>query len=92
MRLNQIASDVKAHFVYEYDFGDSWEHEIIVEKILPLEKGLHYLCCMDGKRACPPEDVGGVWGYQDFMEAMRDPHHPEHEDMVERNDNRLDNG
>jgi hypothetical protein len=83
VRLNQIAPDVKARFVYEYDFGDSWEHELVVEKILSPEKGAQYPCCMDGQRACPPEDVGGVWGYQDFLEAMRDPRHPEHEDMVE---------
>ena len=83
VRLNQIAPDVKAGFVYEYDFGDSWEHELVVEKILPPEKGAPYPRCTDGKCACPPEDVGGVWGYQDFLEAMRDPNHPEHEDMVE---------
>jgi hypothetical protein len=83
VRLNQIAPDVKASFVYEYDFGDNWEHELVVEKILPPEKGAQYPRCTDGKCACPPEDVGGVWGYQDFLEAMRDPNHPEHEDMVE---------
>ncbi len=83
VRLNQIAPDVEAGFVYEYDFGDSWEHELVVEKILPPEKGAPYPRCTDGKCACPPEDVGGVWGYQDFLEAMRDPNHPEHEDMVE---------
>ena len=82
VRLNQIAPNVKARFVYEYDFGDSWEHEIVVEKTLPSEKGVPYPHCMDGKRACPPEDAGGVWGYDTFLEAMRDPHHPEHDDMV----------
>ncbi len=76
VRLNQIAPDVKARFVYEYDFGDSWEHELVVEKILSAEKGAQYPRCMDGKRACPPDDVGGVWGYQDFLEAMRDPRPP----------------
>jgi hypothetical protein len=83
VRLSQIASNVKARFVYEYDFGDSWEHELVVEKILPPEVGTQYPRCMDGECACPPEDVGGVWGYQEFLEAMRDPQHPEHEDMVE---------
>jgi len=82
-RLDQVAPAVKARFVYEYDFGDSWEHELVVEKILPPEKGEQYPRCTDGQRACPPDDVGGVWGYQDFLEAMRDPKHPEHEDMVE---------
>jgi len=81
--LHQIAPNVKARFVYEYDFGDSWEHEIVVEKTLPSKKGVPYPHCMDGKRACPPEDVGGVWGYDTFLEVMRDPQHPEHDDMVE---------
>ena len=83
MRLNQIVPGVKYKFVYEYDFGDSWEHELLVEKILPLEEGVRYPSCIKGKRSCPPEDVGGVWGYALFLEAMRDPEHPEHEDYVE---------
>lgn len=81
-RLNQIAPRVRSRFVYEYDFGDSWEHELVVEKILPPEKGVQYPRCLDGKRACPPDDVGGVWGYQDFLDAIRDPDHPDHEDMI----------
>ena len=76
-------SRVPAKFVYEYDFGDSWEHELLVEKILPPEKGAHYPRCIKAKRACPPEDVGGVWGYDDFLEAIQDPDHPDHEDMLE---------
>jgi hypothetical protein len=61
-RLNQLVSGKGFRFGYEYDFGDSWEHELIVEKILPAEKGIDYPVCIAGKRACPPEDVGGVWG------------------------------
>ena len=83
VKLNQIAPGEKSKFVYEYDFGDSWEHVILVEKVLPPEKGVHYPRCIKGKRACPPEDVGGVWGYDDFVEAVKDPNHPEHEDMLE---------
>jgi hypothetical protein len=83
VRLNQIAPDVKARFIYEYDFGDSWEHELVVEKILPPEQGVQYPRCLEGQRACPPDDVGGVWGYQDFLKAIHDPRHPEHEDMLE---------
>ena len=48
---------------YSYDFGDGWVHEIQLEKILPREKDTSYPLCIDGKRACPPEDCGGVWGY-----------------------------
>ena len=77
-RLNQLSLREKAKFSYEYDFGDSWEHIIQLEKILPAEKGVHYPLCLDGKRACPPEDVGGVWGYQNFLEAIADPRHEQH--------------
>ena len=66
-------------FVYEDDFGDSWEHEILVEKILPAEAEMAYPHCLKGKRACPPEDVGGVWGYEAFLEAIRDPAHEEYD-------------
>ena len=76
--LSQIAPDVKRKFVYEYDFGDSWEHEIVVEKILPPAPGIAYPVCIKGKRACPPEDVGGIWGYEIFLDAISDPTHEEH--------------
>jgi hypothetical protein len=73
----------KAKFLYEYDFGDSWEHELRVEKILPRDEGKRYPVCLTGKRACPPEDCGGIWGYASFLEAIRDPEHPEHDEMLE---------
>ncbi len=82
VRLEQIAPGQGVKFLYEYDFGDGWEHELLVEKLLPSEPGVHYPRCLKGKRACPPEDVGGVWGYDSFLEAIRDPDHPEHEDML----------
>lgn len=83
VRLEQIVSAVKDRFIYEYDFGDSWEHIIVVEKILPAEAGQRYPRCLTGRRACPPEDVGGVWGYLYFLEAISDAQHPEHEAMLE---------
>jgi hypothetical protein len=83
VRLNQVAPAEKSKFVYEYDFGDSWEHELLVEKILPPETSVRSPVCIKGRRACPPEDVGGVWGYAGFLEAIRDPNHPEHEDYLE---------
>ncbi len=76
--LSQIAPNAKRKFVYEYDFGDSWEHELVVEKILPLESSVHYPVCIKGKRACPPEDVGGIWGYENFLDAISDTKHEEH--------------
>lgn len=83
VKLGELIFNEKEKFFYEYDFGDSWEHEIIVEKILPMEKGLHYPICLKGKRACPPEDCGGIWGYSEFLEAIEDLNHPEHDDMLE---------
>jgi hypothetical protein len=59
-KLGKLIFAEKERFVYQYDFGDSWEHEILVEKILPIEKDLHYPICLKGNRACPPEDCGGI--------------------------------
>jgi hypothetical protein len=73
----------KFKFLYEYDFGDSWDHELLVEKILPRDEVKRYPLCLAGKRACPPEDCGGIWGYAGFLAAIRDPKHPEHEGMLE---------
>ncbi len=83
VKLGELIFAEKEKFFYEYDFGDSWEHEILVEKILPIEKGLHYPICLKGKRACPPEDCGGIWGYSEFLEAIEDVNNPEHDDMLE---------
>ncbi|WP_166831562.1 plasmid pRiA4b ORF-3 family protein [Thalassoroseus pseudoceratinae] len=70
-------------FLYEYDFGDGWEHEILFEGCLKAEKGGRYPLCVEGERNCPPEDVGGVWGYAEFLEAIADPKHEQHDDFVE---------
>lgn len=81
--LNQFVERKGFKFIYEYDFGDSWEHTILIEAILPIEKGAVYPRCIEGKRACPPEDVGGVWGYEDFQKVIADPQDPEYEQMME---------
>jgi hypothetical protein len=77
--LQQVAPGEGSRFRYEYDFGDGWMHQVRVEKILPPEPGQRYPACIAGRRACPPEDVGGIWGYYHFLEAIQDPEHPEHE-------------
>ena len=82
-RLDQLKLKPRSVIRYEYDFGDSWEHTILVEKELPLEAGVTYPRCVAGRRACPPEDCGGVWGYAHLIEVMADPKHPEHEEMRE---------
>lgn len=70
-------------FLYEYDFGDGWEHEVLFEGYRKAEKGGRYPLCVEGERNCPPEDVGGVWGYAEFLEAINDPKHEEHDEMLE---------
>lgn len=80
--LRRVAPAAGTTFSYVYDFGDNWQHRIVVEQVLPPEAGTHYPRCTGGRRACPPEDVGGVWGYAEFLEALADPSHPEHDLMV----------
>jgi hypothetical protein len=69
-------------FEYEYDFGDSWWHEVLFEGCLRAEPGRRYPVCVEGARACPPEDVGGVWGYEEYQEAMADLDHERHEEFT----------
>jgi hypothetical protein len=82
-RLAEIAPTEGSKFIYEYDFGDGWEHEVIVEKTSPVDPKAKYPFCVKGVRACPPEDVGGIWGFEEFLEAMKDPSHKEHESYIE---------
>lgn len=74
---------VPQSFTYEYDFGDGWLHEIEFEGVQKVPKNKNYPCCLGGERACPPEDIGGVFGYAEFLLAIRDPEHEEHESYVE---------
>ena len=85
IRLSQIIKGVKkqVRFLYEYDFGDGWQHEILFEKTVEAEPKGKYPRCLEGERACPPEDVGGVWGYVDFLEAIGNPKHEQHREMKE---------
>lgn len=82
VKLGRLRLELKRKFYYEYDFGDSWYHEIVVEKILEVEAGVKYPRCIVGKRACPPEDCGGIWGYERLLEVISDPSDPEHESMM----------
>ena len=81
--LRQIAPREQDAFGYEYDFGDSWEHEITVEKILPDTAPSSRALCLDGARACPPEDCGGVGGYDNLLKILKNRKHPEHKSMKE---------
>lgn len=84
-KINEIVPKDGKRFrcLYEYDFGDGWEHEVIFEGCLRAEQGRRYPVCVEGERSCPPEDVGGVWGYAEFLEAIADPKHDQHDDFVE---------
>ena len=83
VKLGELKPSVGYQFIYTYDFGDYWQHLVEVEAVLPYEPGKFYPVCIKAKRACPPEDVGGVWGYADFLEALADKNHEDHEMMVE---------
>src|SRR5690349_10920355 len=81
--LSDLLHRPGAKAVYTYDFGDSWEHSITVEKVSVPEAGVAYPLCTGGERHGPPEDCGGIGGFCNMLEALADPDHEEHEDMRE---------
>jgi hypothetical protein len=82
--ISQVAKmRQRVRFIYEYDFGDSWQHEITLENTLEPEPKVKYPRCVEGARACPPEDCGGIWGYPDFLEAISNHKHSDHERINE---------
>ena len=81
-KLRKVAPDIGIRFIYQYDFGDGWEHEILVEGVLPPGPSGRVPRCIAGERRCPPENVGGVPGYFEFLEVVSNPHHEEHESML----------
>ena len=82
-KLKDVAPRAGARVLYTYDFGDDWEHDLLVEDVHPAEAGVAYPRCLTGRRACPPEDCGGIWGYQELLDILTDPSHPEHGDRLE---------
>ena len=83
LRLCDVLQREKDAIFYEYDFGDGWEHRIVLEKILPPDPGRALPVCIKGKRACPPEDCGGPWRYAEMLKAHRDPGHLRHDAAME---------
>jgi hypothetical protein len=83
VHLSDVLGSTGDEGIYTYDFGDGWEHSIIVEKLMQSEPGTAYPVCTGGKLHCPPEDCGGVYGYHDFLEAIGDPDHERHEELLE---------
>lgn len=82
VRLADVMAEEGSRIGYTYDFGDDWEHELTVEKVLAAREDLRYPICVDGRGACPPEDCGGVSGYDGLREVLADPAHPEHREML----------
>jgi hypothetical protein len=82
-RLGDFSVDELRQFVFEYDFGDGWEHAVFLEKVLAPQKGTKYPLCLAGERSCPPDDCGGPWGYEKFLEIIRNPDHPEYAEKRE---------
>jgi hypothetical protein len=87
--LQSVLSGPRSHIRYEYDFGDGWDHQILLEKVVELDDPVLALC-LGGARACPPEDCGGPWGYANLLEILKDPKHPEREEMSEWIDDEFD--
>src|ERR1017187_10100556 len=81
--LNGLLRSSVVRFAYTYDFGDNWEHTIAFEKSEPAVEGQSYPVCIAGKRNCPPEDCGGVWGYEELLAILADPAHPEHAEQID---------
>lgn len=82
VKLTSLLKAEKEKLIYTYDFGDNWDHTILLEKVLPAEAGVKYPLCIKGVNNCPPEDCGGVWGYASMLEILQDPKHEEYEDTI----------
>jgi len=83
VRLEDLAADRVKRLTYLYDMGDSWEHKIQIEKTLPADPAASYPRLVDGALRCPPEDVGGIPGFYEFLDAINDPKHPDHHDRID---------
>jgi|SRR6266545_408512 len=83
VRLSSILARVGSKAIYTYDFGDSWEHSIVLEKRLPVDPNATYPVCSDGRLACPPEDCGGIAGFYDLVEVLKDPDHERHGETLD---------
>jgi Plasmid pRiA4b ORF-3-like protein len=81
--LGELIGDIGDRLLYTYDFGDDWEHEIVVEELLDTDPEVRYPVLVAAKGACPPEDCGGPWGYAELKEILADPAHERHQEMLD---------
>jgi len=84
VQLSDLVTGKIKRFDYLYDMGDGWEHELLVEKLMPADPAADYPRFIDGAGQCPPEDVGGLPGFYNFLEALEDTEHPDHEELTDR--------
>ena len=81
-KISELLPKPGKRFEYEYDFGDSWDHEVLFESVVQADPKVKYPLCLEGARACPPEDCGGIGGYTDFVAAIQNPDHERHEVLL----------
>ncbi len=83
VKLGTLIERGVREMTYIYDMGDSWEHSIVIEAVEPGQRDTKYPRYIDGERRCPPEDVGGTPGFENFLDAITDPKHPDHAELIE---------
>ena len=83
LQISDYFSSENARAIYTYDFGDNWQHTVTLKEVVERVPRMRYPRCVAGERACPPEDCGGIWGYQGFLDSIQNPHHEEHDRMLE---------
>lgn len=83
LKISDLLISEKDKIFYDYDFGDDWSHEILLEKILNFDLNITYPICIKGAMNCPPEDCGGAWGYMNLVEILQNPKHPEYKERME---------
>ncbi len=81
-KLGELIWAVGAKLLYEYDFGDGWQHELLLEEVLLGDESFQQLC-VAGQRCCPPEDCGGPEGFAELLQALQDVNHPSHDEVCE---------
>jgi hypothetical protein len=82
-RLDELVPEENMDFIYKYNLDEEWEHHLLVEEIISRTPKVHYPQCVEGDRACPPEDCGGILGYKDLLEIIKNPEDPEYEETIQ---------